>query len=73
MVRTQAKGDRQWGAEGSIWTAEGASDRGLEVTGRLHCEKRDGLYCYGKQTQMDGACGTDGGEDKCVQRFGGEP
>jgi len=39
-----AVGVRQRGDEGGILTSEGASDRGLEGTERLHCEKRAGLY-----------------------------
>jgi len=40
--------------EGGIWTGKGASDRGLEGTERLHCGKRDGLYCLGDQTDGQG-------------------
>jgi hypothetical protein len=46
-------------AEGGIWTAEGASDRGLERTGRLNV--RSVMVCTFREIrQIDRACGTNG-------------
>jgi hypothetical protein len=57
-----AEGVRQRGAEGGIWTAEGASDRGLK-----DCIVRSVLVCTVMETgQMDGACGTNEGQEWCI-------
>lgn len=47
----------------------GASDGGLGG-----CSVRSVMFCTIVRVirQMDGACGTNGEEDKCLQNFGGE-
>jgi len=56
---------------GGIWTAEGASDR--DWRGLEGCSVKSVMFCTVTVIrQVDGACGTNGGEDKCVQTFGGE-